>query len=52
MQEESKEGASAVADEKMTMCLEILNADEDEWLLYTASERVNRAFNGGRGSRC
>lgn len=52
VQEESKEGASAVADEKMTMCLEILNADEDEWLLYTASEIVNRAFNGGRGSRC
>lgn len=33
----------------MTIFLEILNRDEDEWLLHTASEIVNRTMNGGRG---
>jgi len=36
----------------MTIFLEILNRDEDEWLLHTASEIVNRTMNGGRGSCC
>lgn len=37
---------------KMTIFIEILNSDEDEWLLYTASEIVNKPMNGDRGSCC
>lgn len=37
---------------KIAIFLDILNIDEDEWLLFTASQIVNRPLNGSRGPHC